>query len=465
MSNTPPPPVSPRKVMSIFENVSKSVSPPGSKSIEYIRKKMPELFNLSINDFVDMSNDKTKLEFALKLLKIDKNDKDSVKKTKQFIKYIASIPEAKSKTSRELSELIDKKKYSDQLKYLPDDVKQNIYGIYKSITTPVHKLRNWIDSTQLNQNGLIVNPSPGAIEILKKYIKDPELAKKHCMNWNKLLKNENPEAIKLLEFLDPHTLNKFNWKYLSKNKGIGAIEYLKKNPDKIIWDIFLQNPSAVEYLRTIYANNNHRYDEYYSKIDWEYLYLNPNPLAKDLLLKYLEKHNMNISGIDIELQVQYNESHLDGYKEKVENILDTKTNLVEHGHVDLIEYEFDPDNDEEEEYDPDEEIDDYIDDDFEQHEWESFWESLSKDPKEIELITKILTNDRYKYIKHHINWHYLSENNKAIKFLKTHQYKIDWTQFSKNSNPEAIKLLKNNQDKIDWYNFSTNPSIFVECVP
>lgn len=459
MSKNTPPYVPFRKVVSIFDNVTMSVSPPGTNSIEYMKTKLPNLFNLSIDDFVEMSNDKAKLELALKLLNIDENDKVSIKRTKQFIKYIAKIPDAKSKSSRELSALIgiDKNKHHCQLKNLNPELLEHIFEKYKSMAPALCK---WIDTKLLNLNGLILNPSQGAIAMLEKYIKDPELAKKYRKNWNDLLKNENSEAIKLLEFLDPLILKTFKWNYLSSNKSNGAIEYLKENPGKIVWEELISNPSAVHFLETIYSNKNHMYDEYHSKISWEYLHLNPHPIAKALFEKYLKDHDMDISDIDTDIRIRYDELHLGGFKKKLQEILANKRELVEAGDIDLIEYEFNPDDDDEE-YDPDEEIDEYIDADWQQDEWDNFWDSLSADPKEINLITKILTDDNYKYVKHHINWYYLSENNKAINFLLEHQYKIDWDQLSKNTNPGAIKLLEKNKNKINWYNFSANPSIFM----
>ena len=75
------------------------------------------------------------------------------------------------------------------------------------------------------------------------------------------------------------------------------------------------------------------------------------------------------------------------------------------------------------------------------------WNSLSRNPKAIELLREN---------QHKINWKFLSSNPNAIELLKENMDKINWKFLS--SNPNAIELLKANQDKIDWIWLSSNPN-------
>jgi hypothetical protein len=94
------------------------------------------------------------------------------------------------------------------------------------------------------------------------------------IDYDFLLKNTNPKAIKII---DNNKNNKFNYlEWLSYNKN--AINFLEENPDKICWDCLSANPNAIHLLE---ANQE--------KIDWDFLSLNPN--AIHLLEANFEKIN------------------------------------------------------------------------------------------------------------------------------------------------------------------------------
>ena len=58
--------------------------------------------------------------------------------------------------------------------------------------------------------------------------------------------------------------------------------------------------------------------------------------------------------------------------------------------------------------------------------------------------------------KNKLNYYCLSENEKAIDFLKENPDKIDWNRLSRN--PNAISILEQNTDKIHYWNLSANPN-------
>ena len=65
------------------------------------------------------------------------------------------------------------------------------------------------------------------------------------------------------------------------NKNIKAIEYLRKNPDKIEWSILSKNPSAIELLK-----------ENKDKINWNEI--SKNPAIFELDYNEMQKNNREI---------------------------------------------------------------------------------------------------------------------------------------------------------------------------
>ena len=116
-----------------------------------------------------------------------------------------------------------------------------------------------------------LSKNPNAIELLKK--------NSNKINWNLL--SLNPNAIELLK----ENQDKINWDYLSFNSN--AIDILKENKNKIDWEDLSTNPNAIELLK---KNQN--------KIDWWYFSQNPNIFTYDYKLI---KETMKNSGIAEEL--------------------------------------------------------------------------------------------------------------------------------------------------------------------
>jgi hypothetical protein len=162
---------------------------------------------------------------------------------------------------------------------------------------------------KIDWGGLSENPNPEAIELLKEKINeeneiDKEYLKKLPSNkkigWGYL--SANPNAIELLkanhyEEIDWYLLSKnpspaaiellkknrdnIHWGYLSENTNSEAIELLRANPTKIYWPSLSKNPEAIELLK----ENLDELDE----IDWKYLSINPHPTAIELLKNNTKK--------------------------------------------------------------------------------------------------------------------------------------------------------------------------------
>lgn len=78
------------------------------------------------------------------------------------------------------------------------------------------------------------------------------------------------------------------------------------------------------------------------------------------------------------------------------------------------------------------------------------WDNLSLNPGAINLLEKHLDK---------INWTNLSANPSAIRLLEKYPDKINWKMLSKN--PSAYDMLQKNPKKIDWTEVWINPSIFI----
>ena len=126
-----------------------------------------------------------------------------------------------------------------------------------------------------------LSTNPGAIELLKE---NPDK-----IVWNFLSINSNPEAIKLLK----SNPDKINWSYLSLNPN--AIELLKANPENIIWDDLSENPNAIELLE---ANTdkinwfNFSYNTSIFTYDYDLIKKNFKDLGEEIIQKALHPKRM-----------------------------------------------------------------------------------------------------------------------------------------------------------------------------
>jgi ribosomal protein L24E len=181
-------------------------------------------------------------------------------------------------------------------------------------------LREWIDPTKLDYNGLSMNPHDGAIEMLRNAIQEnPDK-----ISWVNLSRNQNYSVV---EFLDKKGWpwigkpannddemdslckrveegEKVDWFCLSKNPHDRAIRLLKENPDKIKWsmlscnthddalDMLKENPEKIDWTN-LSGNSNDKaiqmLEEAMNKVDWINLSCNTNYRAIELLRLNPEK--------------------------------------------------------------------------------------------------------------------------------------------------------------------------------
>jgi len=205
--------------------------------------------------------------------------------------------------------------------------------------------------------------------------------------------------MKLLDWIPEE---KLNWDFLYLNPNLlNAIYFLEKYPDKI---------------ERIQSLKNHSDIQHYDNIDWYYLSRIRNLHAIHLLEQNLDKINWDV------LSGNSNAIHLlEKYPEKINwEFLSMNPNAIH-----LLEKYPDKIN----------------------------WQNLSSNPNAIHLLETVLHCDPDK-----INWGFLSANSNAIHILEKNPEKIDW--FWLLSNLNAMHILEKNLMKIDWNRLSLNPSIF-----
>ena len=277
---------------------------------------------------------------------------------------------------------------------------------------PVYKLRDWIKEDRLNPRILSLNIH--AIDYLKK---NPEK-----IDWNSL--SENTAAYELHE----KNIDKIEWSRYCRNTK--TMDLLKENKDKINWSSLSANPYAYEFLL------NH-----YEEIDWIYFSLNTR--AIEVLAKNQDKiHWSNLSE---------NPNAISILKENPEKIdwckLSTNPNASEIFRLHL--------------------------DELYTSELSDLWEEISYYCNDMQFL---LEN------KDALHWN-ICGNENACDFLIENQELIDWKifymspkalEFTKKYYPEKIKekmqslsyapwaidILEQNQDQINWNNISLNRNIF-----
>jgi len=245
----------------------------------------------------------------------------------------------------------------------------------------IYKLLDWIDINKLCWEGLSRNLN--AIDLLKQNLDKIDIIE--------LL--DNPNILDIIHLIDTTLLEK-ELNCFSKSSStrtisnINAIEILKNHQNKINWYDLSINPYAVKILKNKYPD----------KIDWDFLSMNKNPEAIELLKQNPKKINW--------LWLSSNPCN-----EAIE-LLKQNPNKINWGIL-----------------------------------------SRNTNPEAIELL---------KQNPKRINWNNLSKNSsdEAIKILKQNPKKHCWTGLSQNENPEAIQLLKKNPYCISRvsYNLAMNPT-------
>jgi hypothetical protein len=192
------------------------------------------LLRLSMKDFENICKDKdidTKALFNMLVIISKTNEKKLTKICKNiniFKDNFDSSPESiKNKMKLQKAALLE----------LPDDMREEVFDIFKKILTV--ELCDWIPI--------------------------------HKLNWDKL--SLNPNAIHLLEdeLKNNPINNKINWDNLALNPN--ALHLLNNNPDKINWKIVSTTENGIKLIRKyIYDGKNSKtYKQFIKVLNWYFL--------------------------------------------------------------------------------------------------------------------------------------------------------------------------------------------------
>lgn len=375
----------------------KSLSAPNSVEISDMRETLPYLFELSFQDFENMKSDNHRIDAVL--LNYDITDPVEIKLIKKFIKYIINIPNAKGKRIKELSEIIQSRKYKKvSFKDLPDDILKQISTKYYD-TMIENALHKWIDEKKLNVRNLSSVDHPGIMNILGKE------KNRNKIDFKKLSANPNPMAIQLLE---EHP-DKIYWPNLSGNPS--AMKLLKEYQDEIYWTFLSENPNPI-VIKFLKANPD--------EIEWRKLSSNTNSEVIEIFRKNPDKiYDRIVSGNQSLWAIQFlkeypnkiywwglseNPAAIDLLKENPDKI--EWNPFSENSHPEAIKL-------------------------LEENPDKIHWGHLSRNPAAINLLKQ--NQDK-------INWEYVSANPGAIKLLEKNQDKIDWDALS--SNPAIFRSYR-----------------------
>jgi hypothetical protein len=426
-----------------------SSSSPDIELIKKLKEKLDidnPLLMLSIEDYTQMCKNKILFNMMVKVLDTNKKKLAKICKNINILKdNINSSPESiKNKMNMKKMSILD----------LPDDMRKKIVEIcaneYKYV------LHDWIPSHYIIMKSLSANYN--AIDFLSL----PE-NQKH-INYSKLSKNTNPEAIKLIK------------ERLLIEKDI-PYEMLQKEENKIDWDELLENSVAINGLEE-------EFEEYFmndKKKDLLNLLNNENSKAI-IILKKLLKSGKYIND-DIDWDCISGNTSPEAFKLLKKNIhkiswkyLSTNTHpkaikLLEKEIEKQMEWNF-------------VELDYYAElDDGKKIDWDF----ISSNPKAIHILIKKWKNERrlmrfdierYNKLKNLnmiISWEYVSDNPEAIKLIKKkikledklseYRYynlskseKISWSVLSSNPNAIDILSLPENEDWINWDMLAENPN-------
>jgi hypothetical protein len=444
-----------RKTLSRILRIDQSEYPKNSSSSPDIKliKKLKEkvdidnpLLRLSIEDYTQMCENKMLFKMMVKVL-----DTDNKKLTK-ICKYIHILKDNINSSPESIKNKMKIKKMS--ILDLPDDMRKKIVEICAK--EYIYVLHDWIPSHYIIMKNLSANYN--AID----FFSLPE-NQKH-INYSKLSKNTNPEAIKLIkerlliekdipyEILQKEE-NKIDWDILLENSvAINGLEkefeeYFMKGKKKDLLNLLNnENSKAIKILKKLLKSGKYINDD----IDWDCISGNPSPEAFKLLKKNIHKINwkylstnthpkaIKLLEKEIEKQMEWNFVELDDYAE----------------------------------LDDGKKID---------------WDFISSNPKAIHILIKKWKNERrlmrfdierYNKLKNLnmiISWEYVSDNPDAIKLIKKkikledklseYRYynlskfeKISWSVLSSNPNAIEILSLPENEDWINWAMLAKNPN-------
>jgi len=270
---------------------------------------------------------------------------------------------------------------------------------------PIYKLKDWIDESKLDIYSLNLNPL--AIDYLKD---NPDK-----IVWSLLSLNEN--AVELL--IDIKNRDKITWSCLSKNENDEIVNLILKDENINKLNLYMlnnnNNPKIIEYL--IKPENFHKiqFDKFLGNFySAKYILENKNLFIDNYYFTYI-CNNPNPILIDL---FKKNFNKLNWYLiSRNPLLMDIIKDLDENEYINKID-----------------------------------WVSLSLN-RDIRAITFL-----YKYPSK-INKFNLLLNPTAIQIMIKNKEKIDSFIYISGF-PEAIDILKENQNKINWNLFSKNPAIF-----
>ena len=240
--------------------------------------------------------------------------------------------------------------------------------------------------------------------------------------------SKNPQAI---NFLKTHK-TKVSLEGLLANTNLEAYELFKKileeNP-KISVDIEkicnIETDTAIEFL-TNYITENEK--KHIKKIDWEKLYINPNPKAFEIIFKYKD-HMLHKKFVIFELYDNFKTLMRYGEQSKFKDIFETiMQNMVQPNFKKIFETIMQNRN---------------------QPKYKEFlsqnefnWKLLSynKSDKAVELVIKHIIDNNLNQSEIPRSF-YGNTNNKVIEYLKQYKDKINWLCFSHNKNAKAIDMI------------------------
>lgn len=334
----------------------------------------------------------------------------------------------------------------------------------------MYKIADWIDKDKLQYHTIIAsNPHVFVNEIILLNIDetlttinkndiDSQFIHVHIRLYGML--NRNNDKI-FMYIINNYDLNHAQWQKISMNANNNAIDFLEKNPEKIVWHLLSSNynPRIIQLYNTIKKKIE---DEYHLRLKISMNNLN-NIINKKSTNKFKNKkiNSIVIHKKNIECEKK-NKMYIDK-KYNIGNIIIPYIYRYKNinNNIELNWKYLSKNNNDE--------VVDYLLNNYDCIEWNNFslntnnkavdilrnnihkinWQNLSKNSndKAIELLNE-----------HNIHWSELSSNinNKAIDLLIKYPHKIDWNNLSKNSCDKAVDLLEKNTHKIIWSCLSMN---------
>lgn len=214
-------------------------------------------------------------------------------------------------------------------------IKEDIKELYDNKSWIKALCRNKNSFPYLKQN--IKKWLPIHIKWISSYCEDMHFLNKHKKYINFINLSSNPFINKLDEKILIDNIDKLDWWELSKNKS--AVTFLKKYPEKIIWQAacFNQSIDMINWIDELYLSKNLD-----MKNKWEFL--NCNPTAIHVLIKHKNFINNNINLNTKAIDFLKENPHLIDYKilcyNNSKEAIELINQRIEKGFIDDISFEY-----------------------------------------------------------------------------------------------------------------------------